>query len=321
MKQLFLNYWFFIGMGAVIGLAFVFPALGPWFKEWKILNIGIFLVFAITGLTLDTRSIIDQLKQVRVLLAALGSSLIIIPVVTFLAARLVFPDTPDFVIGAVIMAVAPVTVASGTVMTALALGNVTLSLFICVLCNVVALFTIPFLLTLLLQFGATIDLPVLHMLGNLIITVLLPTVVGQLAQPWLKSRIAACKPAFSIFSQAVVLLIIFNAVSASTARMGEAGTLIFGLLGFMIVLHVLILLINYGLARLIRLDQASTSAFTIHTSQKTLTVSYVVWAGYFAVVYPLAMLPAIAYHLIQMIMDTFVARQFRRQAQKLEKGY
>jgi sodium/bile acid cotransporter 7 len=42
----------------------------------------------------------------------------------------------------------------------------------------------------------------------------------------------------------------------------------------------------------------------------------VVWSGYFAAAFPLAMLPGIVYHLIQMIMDTFVAGIFRRQAEK-----
>ena len=55
----------------------------------------------------------------------------------------------------------------------------------------------------------------------------------------------------------------------------------------------------------------STAAFTIHTSQKTLTISYLVWAGYFAAAYPMALIPGIAYHLTQMIMDTFVAQWFR----------
>ena len=75
MKVFFSKYWFFIGIAAVSVVAVVHPALGVMVRKYNILKIGIFLVFLITGLTLDTRSIIEQLKHYRVLLASLLSSL------------------------------------------------------------------------------------------------------------------------------------------------------------------------------------------------------------------------------------------------------
>jgi len=69
---------------------------------------------------------------------------------------------------------------------------------------------------------------------------------------------------------------------------------------------------NYGISKFIRLDRPSITAFTIHTSQKTLTVSYLVWNGYFANQYPLAMIPGIIYHLTQMVMDTFLAEKLKK---------
>jgi len=114
LKAFLSKHWFFIGIAVVSLAAFLFPAVGPVVKKYKILNIGIFLAFLITGLTLDTRTIMDQLKNIRVLLAALLSSLFLIPLFTWMTARLVFPDMPDFIIGATIIAAAPVTIASGT---------------------------------------------------------------------------------------------------------------------------------------------------------------------------------------------------------------
>jgi solute carrier family 10 (sodium/bile acid cotransporter), member 7 len=316
MKSFLAKHWFFVGIAVVSMAAFIFPAAGVVIKEYRILKIGIFLVFLITGLSLDTRSILDQMKNIRVLPASLISSLLLIPLFTWMLANLVFPREPDFIVGAVIIAAAPVTVASGTIMTAMALGNVTLSLFICVAGNLAALLTMPLVLSFLLRFGHPIDLPVLAILNSLFLTVLLPTVIGQILQPKIRKYLAPWKSFFSIFSQCVVLLIIFNAISASADRIGDAGMATILLLGFMVMLHALILIFNWGVARLIRLDPSSTSAFTIHTSQKTLTVSYVVWAGYFAASFPLAMLPGIVYHMVQLIMDTFVARLFRRHAEK-----
>ncbi len=154
------------------------------------------------------------------------------------------------------------------------------------------------------------------MLFGLALTVLVPTILGQLVRPLVKGKLAPRRKAFSIFQQCVVLLIIFNAVASSTDRILQAGTAVILVLVFMIFLHSLVLAMNYALSRLIGLDRPSTTAFTIHASQKTLTVSYLVWAGYFATQYPMALIPGIGYHLTQTIMDSIVAERFRVAAER-----
>jgi sodium/bile acid cotransporter 7 len=307
------KYWFFMGMAVMAALAFALPEIGPVIKQYNILNIGIFLAFLLTGLSLETSTVLDQLKDVKVLAAALFSSLIFFPAAAFYAARFFLSAWPDFVMGALIIGAAPVTVASGTVMTAMAGGNVPLSLFICVLGNFAAIFTIPFMLNLILAVdNAAMELPILQMLAGLTLKVLLPTIIGQVLRPRVKHLLPPHKAKMSIFNQCIVLLIILNAVASSADSILDVGPVLFLVLSFMIGLHVFMLAFNYYLGRIIGLDLPSIAAFTIHTSQKTLTVSYLVWAGYFAAAYPMALIPAIVYHLTQMIMDTLVAHRFGR---------
>jgi solute carrier family 10 (sodium/bile acid cotransporter), member 7 len=307
------KHWFFIGMALMAAIAFVLPETGTVIKHYNILNIGIFLAFLLTGLTLETSSVLKQLRDVKVLAAALVSSLIFFPAAAFYAARFFLGAWPDFVMGALIIGVAPVTVASGTVMTAMAGGNVPLSLFICVLGNFAAILTIPFMLNLILATdNAAVDLPVLQMLTGLTLKVLLPTLIGQVLRPRVRHRLPPHRAKISIFNQCIVLLIILNAVASSAGSILDVGPVLFLVLAFMTGLHVFMLVFNRYLAKIIGLDLPSVAAFTIHTSQKTLTVSYLVWAGYFAAAYPMALIPAIAYHLTQMIMDTFVAHRFGR---------
>ncbi|EMS79790.1 bile acid:sodium symporter [Desulfotignum phosphitoxidans] len=307
------KYWFFMGMAIMAALAFALPGIGPVIKQYNVLNIGIFLAFLLTGLSLETSTVLDQLKDVKVLAAALFSSLIFFPAAAFYAARFFLSAWPDFVMGALIIGAAPVTVASGTVMTAMAGGNVPLSLFICVLGNFAAIFTIPFMLNLILAVdNAAMELPILQMLAGLTFKVLLPTIIGQVLRPRVKHLLPPHKAKMSIFNQCIVLLIILNAVASSADSILDVGPVLFLVLSFMIGLHVFMLVFNYYLGRIIGLDLPSIAAFTIHTSQKTLTVSYLVWAGYFAVAYPMALIPAIVYHLTQMIMDTLVAHRFGR---------
>jgi solute carrier family 10 (sodium/bile acid cotransporter), member 7 len=308
------KYWFFIGIVVMLFVAIYLPSVGIFVKKNKILSFGIFVSFLLTGLTIETSHIIEELRNLKVHIAALFSSLIFFPVISYYLANIFFSAYPDFVIGTLIIGVAPVTVASGTVMTAIALGNVPLSLFICVLGNFFSILTIPFMVNLILRLAeVSITLPVLKMLIELSITVLLPVLIGQALRMKLKEKTTSAKCGISIFNQCIVLLIILNALSSSIDGIIHAGSALFLVFLFMICLHFMIILLNMNGARLLRMDPPSTAAFTIHTSQKTLTVSYLVWAGYFAAKFPSAFIPAIAYHLTQMVMDTFVAHWFRRK--------
>lgn len=292
---------------------FVFRDLHGWLREYEILTIGIFIAFFFTGLTLDTSHLSTQLLALKAPLAAVISSLIFIPLLSWLLARFVFPL--EYVLGVCIIATAPVTMFSGTVMTALGRGNIPLSLLICVLGNFIGVFTVPVSLKLLVEAAGDVSLPVLKMLLSLVITVLVPIALGMLAQPPLTVFRSRYGQAFSIFQQCIVLLIILSAVAGSGTNIHAAGASLPLLLAFIFFLHSLILAMNFGISKIIGLDRPSTTAFTIHTSQKTLAVSYLVWSGYFSSQYPLALIPGIVYHLTQMIMDTLVAERFRKLSQ------
>lgn len=301
--------WFILGIAAAAAIGFVEPGWGAVLQDYDVFSIGIFLSFFATGLCLETRAILRQVRSVRAPVAALLSSLILYPLFAWGAALPLLPA--EFIVGVCIIATAPVTVSSGTIMTAIARGNVPLSLLICILTNFLAIFTIPVLLKLLLSVGRDIDLPVLQMLGGLALKALLPLILGLLARPAAKGFVKRHSHHLSIFQSGIIILVIFNAVSNSADDLADLGSSIIAVTVFMICLHLFMLAFNYLFARLIRLDRASLVAFTIHTSQKTLAVSYIVWAGHFAADYPAAFIPAIICQLTQMTLGTFVADFFK----------
>lgn len=306
------KYWFFWGVGGTVLLAFALPELGGVVRRIHLTDLAIVLLFFTTGLTLESSSILRQMRNVKVVAASLFVSLFLIPVLAYGLACLLLP--PEFAVGVCLIAAAPVTVASGTIMTEIGRGNVPVSLIMCVAGNVAGIFTVPLVLELLLSVGGRIELPALQLLVGLACKMLLPTVLGQLARQrfrdWVDARRAAC----SVFQQAVILLIIFNALAVSTDRILGAGVAIVGVAAFMVGLHLLILGMNYRIAGLLRFDRTTVVAFTLHVSQKTLGVTYIIWAGFFASRYPLSLIPGIAYHLTQMILDTMVAQHFRSRA-------
>ncbi len=307
--------WFILCITVAAAIGFVEPEWGDVLQHYDIFSIGIFLSFFATGLCLETQAILRQVRSLRAPAAALLSSLILYPLLAMGAALLLLPA--EFVIGVCIIATAPVTVSSGTIMTAIARGNVPLSLLICILTNFLAIFTIPVMLSLLLTVGQAIDLPILRMLGGLVLKVLLPLILGQLSRSAVKIFVKRFSRHLSIFQSCIIILIIFNAVSNSADNLAERSSSLIGVTIFIVCLHVFMLVFNYLFARLIRLDRASTIAFTIHTSQKTLAVSYIVWADYFAADYPAAFIPAIICQLTQMMVGTFVADYFKNHDRPL----
>ena len=305
------RYWFFLGIALVVPAALAIPEAGTWLRRWHILQIGIFSVFLITGLTIEFSLAKGAGKHLTAVTASLFSSLVMFPALTWLLSRGFFAGMSDFMVGALILAVAPATIASGAVMTGLAGGNIPLSLFICIAGNIAAIFTVPVSLDILIHGQAAVALPVVRMISNLFMIIIVPIAIGQVLRMRLKDSLAPFRKGFSVFSQLVVLMIIFNAVTSSAARLGSAGAQLGSLLAFVVLLHGMVLALNFGISRLIGLDRPATAAFTIQTSQKTLTVSYLVWAGYFAVDHPMAVIPAIGYHLTQMVADTLLAHRLR----------
>ena len=305
------KFWFFIGIALVILLAMLFPGLGGFVREYKILKVGIFLAFLVTGLTLQTKIIAQEVRNFKALIFSLISGFVIFPLIACPLAKLFWADNMDMIVGVTILAIAPVTVASGTVMSRIAGGNVSLSLFICVVSSFTAIFTIPLSLKLILGAENHVELPVMQMISNLSIVVLLPTVTGQLLRIKFVERIERCKKGFSIFSQIVILMIILNAVTNSIDKIQLMGFGVVFVFAFVIGLHAIILVMNFWLARIIGLSKECRATFTIHNSQKTLTVSFLVWSGYFAQ-YGMGLIPVVTYHLTQMVMDTIVAHRFKK---------
>lgn len=302
--------WFLIAIAAASLMGYIHPEWGASIRDYDVIGFGVILAFFATGLSLETRGILRQITSIRAPTAAALSSLVVYPVLAWLVSLPLLPY--EFVIGVCIIGTAPVTVSSGTILTAIARGNVPLSILICISTSFLAILTIPVILNLLLRVGTDIEFPILGMVIGLVLKVLFPIVLGQIFRPFLKAAIKRYEHQMSIFQSCIIILIIFNVVSSSAEIIAEAGSALVGITLFMVCLHFLMLLMNYMIAGLIKLDRASTIAFTIHTSQKTLTVSYIVWAGYFSADYPMAFIPAIICQLTQMTVGTFVAEFFKK---------
>jgi sodium/bile acid cotransporter 7 len=315
MRELAIKYWYFGGIGVAVLLGLLFPDFSGVIKEYKLLKIGIFVSFFLTSLKLDTSHIVEQSRNFKGVFIAMLSCFVFFPLIARVFAALVFPGDKEILVGICIFSVVPVTMATGMILTSLAGGNVPFSLMINITSNFLSILTIPFSLQLLLATDKGIDLPVARLMGEIALLVLVPVVLGQILRIGNKDKIAKTGKAFSIFCQFIVLMIIYNGVASSTNEMANLGMKIIYIAGAMILLHIIIIVMNYQICKLLKLDTGLTYAFTLQTSQKTLGLSYILWEGYFAS-FLLAIIPPICYHLTQSIGDTYLAHYFFRRGSK-----
>jgi len=311
MKTPIRKYWFFFGMVVMIAAAWLCPQAALFLKQFYILKIGVFLTFFLVALTLNAYEILHHIRTFKALLAGVVSCYVLIPLLTLALARGGFPHNSDLFTGACILAVLPVTISSGVVLTRIANGSVSLSLLINIVTNTLAIVIAPIGLHLLLGYQGTVSIDSRSLITNLFFTILIPTLLGQILRPWLGPCAERYQKPASIFAQLVVLLIIYSGFADSSARITQLGwrCLVFFL--FAAGLHVLVLAMNCAIARLLRLDRAARIALILQASQKSLTVGYIIWLSCFAQTFPLALLPIIAYHLTQLVLDSLLAHRYQ----------
>jgi solute carrier family 10 (sodium/bile acid cotransporter), member 7 len=96
-------------------------------------------------------------------------------------------------------------------------GNVALALMLCVVSNLVGIVTVPFILKGMLSKADT-SINAVSLLIKLAITILVPLVVGKLAQdcvPGVKGKVKAHKTALSLISNASLSIIVWQTISAA----------------------------------------------------------------------------------------------------------
>ena len=305
------RYWFLLSLGVAVGSGYIWPAAGQFLIRYEVLTVGLVVSFLLTGLTLESRVIVDALGSVKALTAATVSSLVIYPLIAWLLASAL--PYPELVVGCCILATAPATISSGTILTALARGNVAFSVLICIATHFISVFSIPLLLNLFLGAGVGVELPVIAILSGLVLKVLVPIIIGQLLRPHVGRYTKRFSSAISVFQSLLILFMVMTAVASSADRLNLMAGFLLIVAALVGALHICMILLNYLLARALRLDYETLVAFTIHAPQKTLAVSFLVWSGAFAAQFPGALVPAIVCHLLQMISGTLIAQHFSKR--------
>ena len=207
--------------------ALLFSVLAYWqpalFVDLKTQIVPLLTIIMLAmGLTLRPANFLDVVNNKRAIGLGLVSQSSVMPLAPQLISRLLGFDA-ELTVGMVLVG----SVAGGTssnVMCYLAKGDVALSITMTALSTLLGVIITPLLVQLLA--GKSVDVPVLDMLLSLLKIVLIPVVIGVLANVWLHSLTARLEPLLPLVSMVAIVLIIATVVALNAGQFAAIGPIV-----------------------------------------------------------------------------------------------
>jgi len=302
---------FLLALVVILVVGIRWPArMGP-IAEWLPGDIIVACVTFIMALPLETKALVGAVRRPGPawLGAAINSG--VAPPLGWLASHAL---PPELATGIVLAATVPCTLATAAVWTRRAGGNDAVAFLVTMITSLACFAVVPAWLWLLLGVSANVDFQQIVM--SLLLLVVLPIIVAQAMRQWrpIGALATAHRHLLSRLAQYGVLLMVFvGAVKCGEKLLSVEHSSVFSIVNvFLLVvlvtaIHTTLLVLGAGLAKLLRFERGDSIAVAFAGSQKTLMVG----AYLAAAVGPLAIVPMVAYHAAQLVVDTLVADWLR----------
>ncbi len=284
------------------------------------LNTGSLVFFILFGMsiTLPTGKLWETASQPTSILLAIFVSIVILPLVTW-GVVLLFP-LKAFSAGFLMMSAVPTTLASAAVWTRKAGGNDAIPLMATLLGNAFCFLTIPFWLGQTL--GQTLPIDIWSLMSRLLIVAVLPMGLAQAlrAIPLIGKTADAHKISISTLSQIGILtIILISAIRTGPIFQEQSENL--SLLQVLLVIalcgliHGIGLWSGWSLTRLLHGKCEDAIGVAFSGSQKTLAIAIDLTTSPILLasgISPLAIIPPLIFHALQLIIDTIMIAKFRQ---------
>jgi len=227
-------------------LAYLYPPLFLIFKDYFLWFFAA-TMFAL-GLVLESVDLKNELAHPRRIGLGVLTQFSIMPLLAFVMAQ--YPGfSPAIALGFIIVGCAPGAMASNVIVY-LAGGAVAFSVTL----TTVATFLSPLLTPVLVKFlgGAIMPIEFLPLMKTILLTVLIPLLLGLLIQPFLGRRLASVRSLAPGVAAIAIIIICSYAVAANQSRIQDMALPV--LMG-VILINLLGYLIGWWLGRLYRFDQ------------------------------------------------------------------
>jgi solute carrier family 10 (sodium/bile acid cotransporter), member 7 len=330
MRRFFAKHWFICVLPLVLGLTLFAPGVAHpvtdyWEPRFTIFTIAISLF--LIAWTIPRRSLVAEVRHPWASLWAVVLSYGLVPAGAWL---LGFFAPDDVRMGLILISCVPCTLSSAILWTRMAGGNEATALL-----TVTGTTFASWLLTTGLLYGlagTSVPLDALDMMRDLILSLIVPVVVGQALR-----AVPACarfadrwKMVLSVLSLCCVLAIIVKAGVSVGDKLHEENawegpTIFLWSIVLPVALHLFAVAAGLVSCRWLGFDRGRQIAVAFSASQKTLQISLVLFEQYFKADYPFAVMPLLFYHVGQLLLDTIIAKRLakgqRGEAQQEEEIY
>ncbi len=277
---------------------------------------AIVLLFFLYGARMPTGEVVDGLKRFRLQGSMLGATYLLFPVLGLLVQLL--PDAvlaEDLRRGVLYLSLLPSTVQSSVVLTSVARGNVAGAITGATISNVLGVVLTPVLVAVLMgATGAGLDGGAVT---GILVQLLLPFVVGQVAQRWIGPWLRRHGKITKVTDRATILLVVFTAVSEAQSSGAWGDLTVLSLVVLLVVCAVLLavmLLATWRGGKLLGLDRGDRIALLMCGSKKSAATGLPMAAVLFSPALAASVaLPVIAFHQLQIVVCAILARRLARE--------
>ncbi|KAL1541313.1 putative sodium/metabolite cotransporter bass4, chloroplastic [Salvia divinorum] len=319
--------------GVLLGLAN--PGPGCLADKLYVSKISTFGIFVISGLTLRSDEIGAATEAWPVGLFGLASILFFTPLFSKIILMLNL-QPQEFVSGLAIFSCMPTTLSSGVALTRLAGGNSALALAMTLISNLLGILIIPYSISKFIAAGVGVAIPTEQLLRSLVLTLLVPLILGKAARELSKgiadfadgnrkllavssAIFLSSAPWIQVSKSRSLLLMVKPEVFLIAVVMGVVLHL--ALFSFNALLIPSLSLISGGTKSPFA-KKENTRALLLVASQKTLPVMVAVveQLGGALGASGLLVLPCVAAHLNQIIIDSFIVSLWKQKEGSFENA-
>ena len=333
------EYWFFLGLYVGISLSYLYPDLGKTGgyirSEWTVKYGCIIFVFFLNGLSIKTKEFLKEILHIRLHLFIQFSSLCFIPFTIYFLHKFFLKISLNeiLVCGLILLGSGSTTISSNVIMTKNAMGNENGALINAILGNILSVFISPILILYFVKhssifhqfFSNEKSVDYQSVIQELILIVLIPFLLGQIIHSIWRKQIDFLrnKCQFSQLTNVTLLIVIWSVFSTSFANEifkkisgKDLLLLIFVDLTLYLSFSLIIFVISRLVIRFCEYSKEDSIAITFCGSMKSVAMVISLVNCFFQKedeqIIAVVLLPAIIYHLQQLILSPFLVILFQK---------
>jgi sodium/bile acid cotransporter 7 len=308
---------FTLALLTTVVLASLLPCRGETARVFDgITDAGIALLFFLHGAKLSRAAIVQGLVHWRLHLTVFASTFVLFPLLGLALQPLGHAWlTPQLYMGVLFVCLLPSTVQSSIAFTSIAGGNVSAAVVSASMSNLIGIVLTPLLAGFLLSghgdTGAS-----WHGVLDIVLQLLLPFVLGHVAQRWIGSFIAQHKPLLGFTDQGTILLVVYTAFSAAVVEGLWRDTPLSALLSTLAMCALLLALVMPTLtwaAQRLGFSREDEITIVFCGSKKSMAsgipMAKILFAGQLGGLGALV-LPLMIFHQLQLMVCAVVARRY-----------